>query len=152
MPPKRAKPTVAILSSQRAIRVPRKRIAELVDFVARREGASVAEVDLAVVSSREIAALNRRYLARDGSTDVLSFDLSEAGRRGICAQLVICGDEAVRQAGARGLRPQHELMLYVVHGLLHLMGHEDESIRGAAKMHAREEKLLAEFLTRRRRR
>lgn len=37
-------------------------------------------------------------------------------------------------------------MLYVVHGLLHLMGYEDESVRGAAKMHARQEELLADFL------
>lgn len=124
---------------------------ELVDFVARREGTRVAEVDLAIVGAGEIASLNRRYLSRTAATDVLSFDLSESGRGGLCVQLVVCGDVAASQAAARGLSAQRELMLYVVHGLLHQMGYEDESIRGAAKMRAREDELLAEFLRRPRR-
>jgi len=152
MPPGRAKPAVAISSSQKAVRVPRKRTAELIDFVARREGVRLAEVDLAVVSAGEIASLNRRYLSHAGPTDVLSFDMSQAGRGGISAQIVICGDLAASQAAARGLPPQRELMLYVVHGLLHLMGYEDSSIRGRAKMHAREEEMLDEFLGRKKRR
>jgi len=149
MPKRRAKPKVLISSTQRAVRVPRKKLSELVAFVARREGLRVAEVDLAIVASREMAGLNRRYLARAGATDVLSFDLSEAPRGGLSAQVVVCGDVAAAQAAARGLAVQRELMLYVVHGLLHLMGYEDASIRGAAKMHAREEELLEAFLSRR---
>ncbi|MGA2266693.1 MAG: rRNA maturation RNase YbeY [Phycisphaerae bacterium] len=160
MPARRPKPKVLISSSQRAVRVPRKKIAELVGFVARREGARVAEVDLAVVAADEIAGLNRRYLGHGGATDVLSFDLSEAGRPsaasgvergGLSVQLVICGDVTAAQAAARGLAVQRELLLYVVHGLLHQMGYEDSSIRGAAKMHARQEELLEEFLRSRRR-
>lgn len=151
MPTKRRRPAVSICSTQRALRVPRKRIAELVDFVARREGVRVAEVDLAVVAAGEMAGLNRRYLSHGGATDVLSFDLSEAERGGLCVQLVVCGDIAAAQAASRGLGPQRELMLYVVHGLLHQMGYEDSSIRGAAKMHARQDELLEEFLRRRRR-
>ncbi|MCJ7544575.1 MAG: rRNA maturation RNase YbeY [Phycisphaerae bacterium] len=149
MPTRRRRPTVLISSSQRALRVPRKRIADLVAFVARREGVRLAEVDLAVVAAGEMAGLNRRYLARGGATDVLSFDLSEAGRGGLCVQLVVCGDVAAAQAAARGQGTQRELMLYVVHGLLHQMGYEDSSIRGAAKMHARQDELLEDFLRRR---
>jgi probable rRNA maturation factor len=152
MPARRSKPKVLISSAQRAVRVPRKKIAELVGLVARREGVRVAEVDLAVVAADEIAALNRRYLGHGGATDVLSFDLSEAGRGGLSIQLVICGDVTAAQAAARGLAVQRELLLYVVHGLLHQMGYEDSSIRGAAKMHARQEELLEEFLHRSRRR
>ena len=151
MPARQSKPAILISSSQRALRVPRKKLAALIGFVARREGVRVAEVDLAVVAAGQIAGLNRRYLRQGGATDVLSFDLSEAGRGGLSVQLVVCGDVAVAQAAARGLAPQRELMLYVVHGLLHLMGYEDESIRGAAKMHAREEDLLRDFLAGRRR-
>jgi probable rRNA maturation factor len=152
MPARRSKPKVLISSAQRAVRVPRKKIAELISFVARREGVRVAEVDLAVVAADEIAGLNRRYLGYGGTTDVLSFDMSEVGRGGLSVQLVICGDVTAAQAAARGLAVQRELMLYVVHGLLHQMGYEDSSIRGAAKMHARQEELLEEFLRRSRRR
>jgi len=144
----RPRPTIRISSSQSALRVPRKKLAELIPFVAEQEGAALGELDLAIVGPDEMAELNYDYLRHAGPTDVLSFDLSESGRKGICAQLVICGEVAVRQAAAHGQRPQRELMLYVVHGLLHLMGYEDKSIRGAARMHAREDEILDAFAKR----
>jgi len=145
MAPGTVKPIVNISSTQRAMRVPRKKLTELVAFVAVSEGTAVCEGDIAVVASAEIAAMNRRYLGHAGPTDVLSFDMSDSGSRGISAQIVVCGDVAVKQARARGLGQQRELMLYVVHGLLHLMGYDDQSPRGAAKMHAREDEILEAF-------
>jgi probable rRNA maturation factor len=145
----RTRPAVTICSSQRILRVPRKRIDELVAHVAAAERTRLAEVDVAVVGAEEMAALNRRHLGREGATDALSFDLSESPASPLIAQLVVCADAAVREARGRGLPPQHELMLYVIHGLLHLMGYDDGDARSAARMHAREEELLAAFLSRR---
>jgi len=144
--PRKPDALVSVSSRQKAVRVPRKRIAELVPFVAEAEGVVLAEVDVAVVSAEEIATLNRRYLRHAGPTDVLSFDLSRPGDRGLVAQLVVCGDVAVTEAAARGLRPQQELMLYVIHGLLHVMGYDDRRPPDAARMHAREEHVLGAFL------
>ncbi len=141
-------PKVAISSTQKAIRVPRKRIAALVDFVARAQGCRVVDVDLAVVDSAKMAELNRRYLRHAGATDVLSFDLSESPKAGLSVQLIVCGDLAVTEAAARNLKPTRELMLYIVHGLLHVMGYEDQSTRGSVRMQARQEELLEQFLTR----
>lgn len=143
-------PRVVITSSQSALRVPRKRLTELVAFVAAAEGVRIAQVDLAVVAGAEIAALNRRYLDHRGATDVISFDLSDPNDRGVVVQLVVCGDWAVQRGPLHGYRPQHELMLYVIHGLLHLTGHDDTTVRGRAAMHARQEQLLTDFLARRR--
>ena len=128
------------------MRVPRKRIAKLIAFVARQEGVRIAEVDLAVVGRSRIAAVNRRWLAHAGATDVISFDLSDERSEGLVAQLIICGDLAAAQGRLRGTGPQRELMLYVVHGLLHLTGHDDTSVRAATKMHARQDELLECFL------
>ena len=137
--------TVNISSSQTALRAPRKKITALVEFVASAESAQVDEVDIAIVTSRRIAALNRRYLRHAGSTDVLSFDLSVPGG-GTIAQVIVCGDVAVRQARARRIGPQRELMLYIVHGLLHVMGYDDTNPQAAEKMYARQEELLEAFL------
>lgn len=145
MPPGIKRPKIAIVSGQRAIRVPRKKLTRLITFVAAKESTDVADVDVAIVSSREIAALNRRYLGHSGPTDVLSFDLTDPGDAGLSAQIVVCGDVAVKQAAARDIGPQHELMLYVLHGLLHLMGYDDETPRAAAKMRSRQEELLKAF-------
>ena len=142
-------PRVLISSSQKSLRVPRKRIAELAAFVARAEGVRVAEIDLAVVESDEIARLHRRYLGRGGVTDVLSFDLSDSSSGGLYAQIVACGDVAAREGRLRGVGPQRELMLYVVHGLLHVMGYDDDTDSAAAEMHAREQQLLEAFRSKR---
>jgi len=141
-------PKVAISSTQKAIRVPRKRIAELVAFVAEIEGCRIGEVDIAVVDSAKMAELNRRYLRHAGTTDVLSFDLSESPKAGLSIQLIVCGDVARTEAAARGLKPARELMLYIVHGLLHMLGYEDQSVRGSVRMQARQEEILDQFLAR----
>ncbi len=138
-------PTVNISSSQSTLRIPRKKITALVEFIVRSEDADMEEVDIAVVTSRRIAALNRRYLQHAGATDVLSFDLSSPGS-GVAAQIIVCSDVAVREARARGLGPQRELMLYIAHGLLHVLGYDDTNSKSAAKMYVRQEELLNEFL------
>lgn len=139
-------PEVTIHKSGTSIRVPRKRIRELIAFAARAEAVDVAEVEVAVVGPQEIAAHNRRWLRHAGATDVISFDLSEAGRPGLCVQLIVCGEIARREGQARGTGTQRELLLYVLHGLLHQMGYDDQAIRSAARMRARQEEILAAFL------
>ncbi len=128
------------------MRVPRKKIAALVAFVARVQGVPIGEVDIAVVSGSEIAAHNRRWMGRAGRTDVISFDLSDESADRLVAQLIVCGEVAAQQGPLRGTGPQRELLLYVLHGLLHLMGYDDTSTGAAAEMHAREEEILDEFL------
>ncbi len=129
------------------MRVPRKKLTELVAFVAARERAPIAEVDIAVVSSRQIAALNKQYLGHTGATDVLSFDLGDPGGP-IRGQIIVCGDVAAREAPLHNSGVQRELMLYVVHGLLHLTGYDDKTPGAAARMHTREEELLDAFAAR----
>lgn len=145
------KPAV-LLSVERpsAMRIPRRELIELVEFVGLVEGAGLAQVDLAVVGSLRMADLNRRYLRHRGPTDVLSFDLSEQDRTRICAQLIICADVAVRQAKRYGTSARRELLLYVVHGLLHLLGYDDSTSAGSARMRQRQEQILRDFLRRRR--
>lgn len=141
---------VRICSRQNAMRVPRRRIGELVAFVARAEGVKIGEIDVAVVTSQRISSMNRRYLGCRGATDVLSFDLSgpSGEAAGICGQIVVCGPVAVRQARTRGVGPQRELLLYVLHGLLHLAGYDDSASPAADAMNERQEELLDAFLKR----
>ncbi|MBI5722382.1 MAG: rRNA maturation RNase YbeY [Planctomycetes bacterium] len=136
---------MAISNQQRTVRVPRRTIGRLVRFVAERESIRLAEADIAVVDGGEIRRLNRRHLGREWTTDVLSFDMTEKPGAGLSVQIVVCGPDAARQGPHHGNTPARELMIYIIHGLLHQMGHEDATIRGAARMHAREDELLREF-------
>ncbi len=144
----RSELSISISSQTRSMRVPRKRITELVEFVAEAEGADFVELEVAVVSSRRIAELNREYLGHAGATDVITFDLSDQALGGIRGMVVVCSDVAREQAALRHSGVQRELLLYITHGLLHLLNYDDTTDEQAQKMYARQEKLLANFTKR----
>ena len=76
--------------------------------------------------------LNREYHGVDATTDVLAFPLE--GPSGPSGEIVVCAACAVRRARSRGLSPVTELLLYVVHGTLHLLGERDSCREGASRM------------------
>ncbi|RPI63958.1 MAG: rRNA maturation RNase YbeY [Planctomycetaceae bacterium] len=138
-------PQINISFSDRSIRVSRGVLEDLIRFVARAEGVRLGRIDLSIVGKDDIATANREFLRHAGPTDVISFDLSNSHVRGICAQLIVCGEVAAEQAPLHGMTKRDELMLYVIHGLLHVIGYDDLAIRPAAKMHARQDELLSKF-------
>ncbi len=107
----------------------------------------VDSIDVAIVDTDEIKSLNRRYLGADEVTDVLSFDLRQAGSHGLNAQIIVCGDVAAEQGPKHDLLEEDELMLYVVHGLLHLTGWDDADADLAERMKTHQEELLAKFVS-----
>jgi probable rRNA maturation factor len=115
------------------------------------EGVRAGAYDVAVclVESAEMAALNERHLGHSGSTDVLTFDYSEAGDpAGLRGEIVISVPDAVRQApGFRATWPS-EAVRYLVHGILHLAGHDDRQPRARRAMKRAEDRLLREVARR----
>ncbi len=99
------------------------------------------EVRVRVVGDGEMAAAHERFKGEAGTTDVLTFDLAE-GPGPLDADILVCIDEAARQAGARGHSVERELLLYVIHGVLHCLGHDDHEDAAAARMHAEEDRVL----------
>jgi probable rRNA maturation factor len=129
---------VSIASPQEIVAIDRARVRETIGKVLEGESIDDAEVSLAFVDNRTIQPLNKRYLQHDEATDVLSFPLSEPNARRLAGELVISAEIAKVQAEERGHPVQAELALYVIHGLLHLCGYDDETAAGAAAMHERE--------------
>jgi len=103
-----------------------------------------AVISLALVDNKAIRRLNRRYLAHDYATDVLSFPLDDAPPA-LVGEVVVSAQTALARSRRLGHAPEGELMLYVVHGLLHLVGFDDASTARAARMHQAEEAILARF-------
>jgi len=100
------------------------------------------EVRGRIVGDAEMAEGHMRWLDIPGTTDVLTFDMRERDDEPLDVDIMLCFDEASRQADIRGLKPEHELLLYVVHGVLHCLGHDDHDEADAARMHAEEDRLL----------
>lgn len=105
-----------------------------------------AIVSLAVVDDPTIHKLNREYLAHDYATDVLSFLLSDPQLSDPSAPLegevIVSADTASRRAAEFGWQTQDELLLYVIHGTLHLAGFDDKTDSDRAVMRAKEEQYL----------
>lgn len=81
-------------------------------------------------------------MKKRSTTDVLSFDLRSRSDEPLCADLVVCYDVALRQAQKRKHEPRLELLLYCLHGLLHMLGYDDLSPTEHQLMHQREDELL----------
>lgn len=102
-------------------------------------------VSVKIVGDGEMAEAHERWLETPGTTDVITFDLGSdpaATPAHIEADLLVCVDEAARQAKARGHTVRQELLLYVLHGLLHCLGHDDHDDAAFARMHAEEDRVL----------
>jgi probable rRNA maturation factor len=83
------------------------------------------EITLCFLNDYQIKKLNWRFRKKNTPTDVLAFGFSDHGR--LCADIAVSTDTALRNARHYGTTPLYETCLYVVHGLLHVLGYQDNS-------------------------
>ena len=106
-----------------------------------------------LIDDPQIHDMNREYRGYDKPTDVLSFALNDTiegvppspklpGMPVSLGDVVISVETAERQAKTHGISLNAELALLGVHGVLHLLGYEDETVEGSAEMRVRERDIL----------
>jgi probable rRNA maturation factor len=104
------------------------------------------ELTLTFVDRDEIAVLNRDHMGADGPTDVLSFPLDDPSAVTdlpvLLGDVVVCPAVAADQAGDHAGTLDDELALLVVHGVLHVLGHDHADHDETARMRVRERELL----------
>jgi probable rRNA maturation factor len=91
-------------------------------------------VEISLVSDDEMARIHGEFLEDPTPTDVITFGHGE---------LLVGAETAAREAAARGWPLERELLLYVVHGILHLQGFEDATDAGGTEMERVQERILA---------
>ncbi len=89
-----------------------------------------------MVGPKHMQTINQLYLGHDYVTDVLTFDLTDT------AEIVICPSMATKNAKTYGNSVNREILLYVIHGLLHLSGYDDHTPKDIQRMRLTEERLL----------
>lgn len=127
-------------------------ILKIVKTILRHEGVREASLSIVFVSHQRIKAFNKKYLGRDHATDVLAFDLTErrctarrdptGNVRHVIGDIIISTDAAVKNSRTYKTKLSEELALYIIHGILHLLGFDDHKGRDIKRMRDREEKLL----------
>jgi probable rRNA maturation factor len=124
----------------------RARLKKAVRLVLQDAGIRSAEISIALVSDERMQELNRRYLQHDYPTDVLSFVLDhDAAARSLDGEIIASSDYAAREAARYGWTTDDELLLYVIHGCLHLVGYDDTTPEDKETMRQAEAKYLAQF-------
>lgn len=139
-------PVIVVRNAQRKVRI---QTAELTAFAERalRQAmqvrgalvgnlAGVEEIAVVLVSDRRIAELHRRFMNIAGPTDVLTFQHGE---------IVVSAETARRNARTFRTSAEKEVQLYIVHGLLHLLGFDDQRADRARKMGETQERILREL-------
>ena len=108
-------------------------------------GACDIELNVVLVSNQRIRAMNRKYLKRDNATDVIAFDqsLKPAGERKrlVLGDVFISTDMAERNAKEYGTSTKEETELYVIHGILHVLGYRDGTKKEKETMKRKEHEL-----------
>lgn len=111
-------------------------------------GCREGELSILLTDDEHIARLNRRYLGKEGPTNVLAFPMSEgpqaAAPTGMLGDIVISVDTALREAELSGEASSKTLFRLLIHGLLHLLGYDHErSGEEADRMQKAQDRLLA---------
>ena len=109
------------------------------------EGIRDAKVAIAFVDNAHIHRLNKQFLNHDEPTDVLTFPSSPPGAKKLEGDIAIGMEIAREYAADRGHDAKLELLLYVVHGCLHLCGYTDTDDESAAEMRVKERQYLAQL-------
>lgn len=131
-------------NEQRTLPVDEPRLREAIELVLRRAGIAQAEISVAVVDDPSMHELNRRYLNHDEPTDVLSFVL-EADSDALDGEIIVSADTAASTALQFGWAAENELLLYLIHGALHLVGYDDLDPAAKSEMRRQERACLAHF-------
>jgi probable rRNA maturation factor len=99
-------------------------------------------LEISIVDDITIAELNRRHLDHQGPTDVLSFPLESAPKY-LEGEVIVSHETASDRSKEFDQTPEQELLLYVIHGTLHLVGYDDHEERQKKIMQQAEKKYFA---------
>lgn len=122
---------ISIVDQQVRIPLEPARLRSLTEHVLRSEGRTGEGLELVFVDDVTISELHQRFMGDPTPTDVITFPSgdeprsSEDGGPSALGEIVVSTDTAARQATEHGTSVEYETLLYVTHGILHLLGYDD---------------------------
>jgi probable rRNA maturation factor len=131
------------VSNQTQREIPLENIRRAIALVLDEIKLQRCQISVAVVDDPTMHDLNRRYLEHDYPTDVLSFPLERDLSAGVLVgEIVVSIDTAQSNADDYQWPLEHELLLYVIHGCLHLIGYDDHDVDDQQRMRQAESRVL----------
>jgi len=135
---------IDVANEQSHVKLDEHRLCRAVEMILEDADFGSATVSLAVVDDETMAGLHRQYLGKDETTDVLSFPLKNDDEH-FEGEVVVSAETAATVAGWYNWTPEDELLLYAIHGALHLVGYRDTTPEEQVTMRQRETYYLNRF-------
>ena len=141
-------PNIKIFNRQRTKKINLRLLKRIVNEFSAELKIENAELGIHLVGAKEMAAVNWKFLQHEGSTDVITFNHLNPESRiqnpelKLHGELFVCVDEAIVHAKKFKAKWQSEIVRYIVHGVLHLLGHTDHRIAARRRMKLEENRLL----------
>jgi len=142
---------ISLENLQKKVSLNSSQILKIVKSILRYERIEKASLTIVFVTRQKIRSLNKKFLRRDYATDVLAFDLNDQASlkrkpspkpKTLVGDIIISTDAALKNAKAYETTLAQELTLYIIHGILHLLGFDDHAPRDIQKMRKKEQELL----------
>lgn len=119
------------------VKLPKRSIERAVQQIASDYGWTHGEISIAIVDNPQIHRVNLEYLRHDYPTDVISFDTTELDDF-LEGEIIASAQTAHQIAIQNQWKASHELLLYIIHGMLHVIGLDDSTLKKAQQMRAEE--------------
>jgi len=154
--------TILVFNRRQTRKINLQRMRQITQALVQELKLNRAVIGVNLVGTKEITLLNEKFLRHAGSTDVITFDYAPGvppsggcisgashlagrlgpGSRALHGEVFICVDEALAQARRFGTRWQSEIIRYLIHGMLHLLGFDDAHAAARRRMKRAEDRLL----------
>jgi probable rRNA maturation factor len=118
-----------------------KKVKEWAQKILKQLGLERKELSILLVDDEEIKRLNSQYLGRKRPTNVIAFPMDGPNEH-LLGDIVISTETAQREAEKLNLPFEEHLARLLIHGILHLLGYEDQTKSQYRKMRQKEEELL----------
>jgi len=138
---------IQIYNRQKTVKISKVRVKKIVTQVIAFENQHCDEVAIHFVSVKEICDLHQTFFNDPSQTDCISLpmdDSSETHYR-VLGEVFVCTETAVQYAASHQSDLYNELTLYIVHGLLHLMGYDDIKTKDRTAMRSAEKRHMEEL-------
>lgn len=135
---------VFITNRQSSLRVSEQAISQIIHTTLKEEEKEFDEVSIYLVDTKEISELHARYFNDPSVTDCISFPMDKHNEKGyrMLGDVFVCPQTALNYCKKNSGDPYKELSLYIIHGILHLLGYNDIDDKDRKIMRFAEKRIL----------
>ena len=133
---------ITLNNQQKKVLLNLPQVEQIIKAILRHEGLKTATLSVVFVTDSQIKLLNKKFLGRSYATDVLAFDLRDKETENLRGDVIISLDTVLRNSKVFNSSFAQEVVLCVIHGILHLLGFDDHRSVDIKKMRAKEQQLL----------